>query len=96
MRTEIVASFARNALKGTMEFDYGDEAVFRESSPDGTSIDRVCAVVGITQVESESQIPVFGYPLGTVLYTVEFGDGSDKLVPEHELKRMPTGDRADT
>jgi hypothetical protein len=24
---------------------------------------------------------LFGYPLGTMLYTVEFGDGSDALLP---------------
>jgi hypothetical protein len=73
-------------MKEIMEFDYGDDAVFRESVPDGTFLDRECCVVGITKVESESQIPFFGYPLGTILYTVEFGDGSDKLVPENALR----------
>ena len=63
-----------------MKFDYGDEVIFKEVNPKGRSIDRACSIVGITAVETENQVPVFGYPLGTVLYTVEFGDGSDKLV----------------
>jgi len=74
-----------------MKFDYGDEVIFKETGPNGTYIDRVCIVVGITPVETENQVPVFGYPLGTVLYTVEFGDGSDRFVPEDALEHMLAG-----
>jgi hypothetical protein len=44
-----------------------------------------CAVVAITTVDSLKQAEVFGYPRGTVVYTVEFGDGTDKTVSEDEL-----------
>jgi hypothetical protein len=71
-----------------MKFDYGDSVIFREVDPSGNSVERTCSVVGITPVEVESQVSVFGYPLGTVLYTVEFGDVSDKLVPENTLEHL--------
>jgi hypothetical protein len=40
----------------------------------------------LRRVEREEQERVFEYPLGTVLYTVEFGDGTDTLVPESDLR----------
>jgi hypothetical protein len=49
---------------------------------------KPCAVVGITPIETLEQVELFGYPMGTVMYTVEFGDGTDKLVMESDLIRM--------
>jgi len=69
-----------------MKYDYGDEANFKQADENGNSISRMCTVVGITPVETDDQSRVFGYPPGTVLYSVEFGDGSDRLVPEDELE----------
>lgn len=40
-------------------------------------------VVGITPVDNEALASAFSYQLGTILYTVEFGDGSD---PEQQLR----------
>jgi hypothetical protein len=45
-----------------------------------------CEVVGITHVESVHQAEALNVPLGTVLYTVEFGDGFDALLPEGALE----------
>lgn len=67
------------------KFGYGDEVSLRQTGESGSFISEACSVVGITHVETEEQSLVFGYPTGTVLYTVEFGDGSDKLVPEDQL-----------
>ena len=72
-----------------MRFDYGDEVIFKEASPGGDWVDRSCCVVGITIVETEDQSQVIGHPMGTILYTVEFGNGSDKLVPERALEPIP-------
>lgn len=69
-----------------MKFDYGDEALLRDHAAAGELIRRPCSVVGITKVETEEQAEVFGFPRGTTLYTVEFGDGSDRLVPEDALE----------
>ena len=73
-----------------MKFDCGDEAIFMETGPGDISITKTCCIVGITLVETESQVPIFGYPLGTTMYTIELGDGSDRLVPEKVLELIPT------
>ena len=69
-----------------MNFDYGDEVVLRTKDDAGSVAEKRCAVVGITPVESEEQAKYFKRPIGTVLYTVEFGDGTDALVPEGDLR----------
>lgn len=43
------------------------------------------SVVGVTPVESAEQAVLFGFPVGTTLYTVEFADGSDALLAEPSL-----------
>jgi len=68
-----------------MKYDYGDEVIYRAKQSDGGMINRPGAIVGITEVLSDKQAEVLGFPLGTVLYTVEFGDGSDQNIPEAEL-----------
>ena len=71
-----------------MKFDYG-QAVLREPpSQKGMVTKRPGSVVGITPVETPAQVEHFGYPLGTVLYTIEYSDGTDQLVPESELSEM--------
>jgi hypothetical protein len=71
-----------------MKFDYGDEVV-RETRDDAGSIaEKGCAIVGVALVETEEQAEHFKLPVGTVLYTVEFGDGTDALVPEADLRRV--------
>jgi hypothetical protein len=62
-----------------MKFDYGDSVQLADTL-------KPCEVVGITAVESVQQAEVLNVPLGTVLYTVEFADGSDALVPEVALE----------
>jgi hypothetical protein len=60
-----------------MKFDYGDEVVCRGG--------QIGAVVGITEVNSPSQADSSGAEIGSVLYTVELGDGSDLVVTEADL-----------
>jgi hypothetical protein len=52
----------------------------------GNIVEKRCAVVGISPVENDEQARHFQRPIGTVLYTVEFGDGTDELVPEADLR----------
>lgn len=69
-----------------MKFDYGDEVVLRVlKDVAGTAADKLCVVVGITPMETEQQAKHFSRAVGEVLYTVEFGDGTDLLVPETDL-----------
>jgi hypothetical protein len=71
---------------GRMTFDFGDEAVFTTTDETGNIVRRTCTIVGITTVDDERQSAIFRYPSGTVLYTVEFSDGSDLLVVEETLQ----------
>jgi hypothetical protein len=58
-----------------VRYDFGDSVQLAATL-------EPCEVVGITQVENAQQAEAFGFPVGTIFYTVEFGDGSDALVPE--------------
>jgi hypothetical protein len=69
-----------------MKFDYGDEVVLRTKDDAGGVAEKRCAIVGITPVENEEEAKHFKRPIGTLLYTVEFGDGTDALVPEADLR----------
>lgn len=71
-----------------MKFDYGDEVIFKGVDGTGRPIERPGAVVGITEVQNSKQAETVGYPIGTTLYTLEFGDGSDQLVPEDRLASL--------
>ena len=69
--------------------DYGDEVTYEHLDENGRLASDPCVVVGITTVETDPQSQHFGYPVGTVLYTIEFGDGTDKLVAESALEHPP-------
>jgi hypothetical protein len=73
------------------KYCYGQEVNYRHKDENGLWITDHCIVVGITVVESVDQSHALNYPAGTVIYTVEFGDGSDELVPEDELEVDSTG-----
>jgi hypothetical protein len=65
-----------------MKYDFGDSVQLAATL-------EPCEVVGITHVGSAQQAEGLNFPLGTVLYTVEFRDGSDALVPEVDLDALP-------
>jgi hypothetical protein len=62
-----------------MKFDFGDSVQLACTL-------KPCEVVGIGAVESVQLAEALDFPIGTVLYTVEFADGSDALVPEIALE----------
>jgi hypothetical protein len=74
-----------------MKFDFGNEVVAKIASDTEGFIEKRCVVVGITPVENAEQVEHFKQPAGTVLYTVEFGDGSDALIPEGDLRAADSG-----
>jgi len=78
---------AANQPIGTiMKYDYGDDLRVRTTAGAVARGAELCTVVGITTVESDRQAETFGWPIGSTLYTVEFGDGSDALLPEEALE----------
>jgi len=68
-----------------MKYDYGQAVICKLLPVGGIDTTKLCSVVAITPVETADQAKIFGYPPGTVLYTVEFGDGTDRLVSEDDL-----------
>jgi len=74
-----------------MKYDFGDSVQLAVMDENGRSLLKPCEVVGITRVESVQQSEIFKVPIGTVLYTVEFGDGSDVSVPEGALETLAPG-----
>jgi hypothetical protein len=79
---------ARYAMGNPVKFDFGQEVRYEQSEGADSSAASLACVVGVTPIETAEQAKVFGYPRGTVLYTIEFGDGTDKLVPEGDLKEV--------
>ncbi len=68
-----------------MKFDYGQAVGYKTVSETGVVMIKIASVVSITLVGTTDQAEAFGFPIGTVMYQIEFGDGSDILVPEQEL-----------
>jgi hypothetical protein len=68
-----------------MKFDYGDQVVVTHTEGSGRVVKRTCAIVGITPVVTEKQSQKFGHPVGTTMYTVEFGDRTNANIAESEL-----------
>jgi hypothetical protein len=68
-----------------MKCDFGESVPLAVPGENGRSLSKPCVVVGITCVENVLQGEALNVPPGSVLYTVEFGDGLDALVPESAL-----------
>jgi hypothetical protein len=75
-----------------MKFDYGDEALFSHSSDATKPRVESWLIVGITPVNNEELAGASSVAIGTTLYTVEFGDGSDALVAEEKLTLVEPSD----
>ena len=69
-----------------MKYDYGQTVLCKLVSEGGVIVTRPGAVVSIASVDTAEQAEVFGYPPGTVVYTIELGDGSDRTASEAELE----------
>ena len=68
-----------------MKWTYGDSLQAPLADESGNIVMKPCEVVGITVVENVPQSEAIGWPFATILYTVEFPDGSDALIPEAAL-----------
>ena len=73
-----------------MKYDYGDDVIIKSRDRTGSVLVKPATVVGITAVDTEEQSRALNFPVGSVLYTVEFGDGSDAFVPEEQLEADPS------
>lgn len=71
-----------------MKFDYGDQVLAKTKDDHGNLVEKEAVVVSITTLETQEQTRYFERPLGTVLYTVEFGDGTDALIAQEDLRAL--------
>lgn len=68
-------------------FTWGDSVVVRSSAPAHFRPGAVAAVVGTTEVTPRLAAEL-GASVGSIVYTIEHGDGSDALVAEDLLERF--------
>lgn len=66
-------------------FTWGDLVSVRSSAPARFRPGATASVVSIAKVTSQLAVELQA-PVGVVLCTIEFGDGSDALVPEELLE----------
>jgi len=67
------------------KFTWGDTVRVVESPPREYQPGQYAAVCGLREVKDEQEAAAAGFPLGCLLYTVEFDDGSSVEVPEQFL-----------
>jgi hypothetical protein len=68
--------------KKMREFTWGDSVCVKKEAPSWMRPGEAADVVGILDIETEAQAREFAVPLGSKMYTIEFGDGSDVEIPE--------------
>ena len=68
-----------------MKFDYGQVVRYALPSETGVVVTKLGCIVAIIPVETADQAETFGFPIGTVIYQVEFEDVGDLLIPERDL-----------
>jgi len=68
---------------------WGDTVRIRENAPSKWRPGAYADVCGITEIETADQARTFECPIGTMVYLVEFTDGSDVEVPENFVEEDP-------
>ncbi len=69
------------------EFDWNEAVVIADHAPAKFGPSKIAAVVGMRVVENETQASASGFLVGTVLYLLEFSDGSMIELPPSLLRR---------
>jgi len=71
-----------------MKFNYNDVVMVRIKDDTGNIGKKPGWVVCMepVEIENDEQVRHFGFPIGSVVYTVEFQDGTDALVAESDLQ----------
>lgn len=69
----------------TFDFDWNDAVVVTDDAPAKFRPSKIAAVVGMRAVENAFQAEAAGFPIGTLLYMIEFSDGTMIEVPREYL-----------
>jgi hypothetical protein len=70
-----------------MKYTWGDTVEIESNAPDKYKKFNLGEIVGYFIIEDEQNSNQFNLPIGTILYTIEFGDGTDIDIPEQYLKK---------
>ena len=68
-----------------MAYDHGDTVLVLGLGSDRKD-EAVGEIVAITEIVTNEQATALGHAVGTIVYTVEFGDGTDADVSSERLK----------
>lgn len=69
-------------------FDYGDEVEIIKTAPDKYHPGEPGAVVGFIQINNDYLLLKYNEEFGTILCSVEFGDGTTIEIPEKYLVKL--------
>jgi hypothetical protein len=72
----------------TTTISYGDTVRIAADAPERYCPDAMGSACGFRVVASEMESKAAGEPVGTLLWLVEFSDGSAREVPAHYLTRI--------
>lgn len=76
-----VALTFSNVVEPKLEFERNENVVIAENAPAKFRPSQLAWVISGQVVENELQAKTLGYPVGTLLYLVEYMDGSDMKMP---------------
>ena len=72
------------------DFTWGDTVRVNEAAEPMRRPGSLAEVVGLREIEDETQARCFGAAIGTKLYLIEFGDGVSIEIPEAWIKAVDT------
>ena len=67
-------------------YDYGQTVRVSAHAPGAFRPGQLVAVVGMHRIERDDHALQMGHPVGTVLYTIEYDDGSSVQIPEEYIE----------
>ncbi len=70
----------------TLKFDYGDEVRVSDDAPAKYHPEELGAICCYRTIETGDQAKASGFSIQTILYLVEFGNGTAIEIPQEFLK----------
>lgn len=68
------------------KFDWNDAVIVKADAPQKFRPGEIASICGMTKVTFENIAEKYDAPIGSWLYTIEFNEGYDILVPERFLE----------
>lgn len=71
-----------------MQFDYGDSAIVKSTAPKIFRPGAFVAICGITLIDNDYLSKEYNYDIGTIAYTIEFGDSWEGTLTSKNQEAM--------